>query len=196
MKKTLWCAICFALLIVFGGCSETVHINTDKNGEAVVMPVPAESIDPGPKDVRIMFRIMAEFPEGSIRPDIVSMDGRVIEEDSTITTGSHSFVIEKRGYQKTTSTVLVDDPERDGIFHLSLKMETKERLIIFDIRDKADGKILKPDQVVMLAIGEEQQQKTIADKAYVKPGRKKVVIQKSGYVPLPQEITIDPDEEP
>jgi len=149
-----------------------------------------------PSQVRILFAIRTDFPSGVTFPDIVYMSGSVLAENSMINTGKYSFSIEKRGYHKKTEEILVEDKDGDGNFVLKTTLEAKERVIIFDIRDqKAGDKVLLPDQVKIATIPDGQEQ-TLSDRSSLKPGRKKVVIQKQGYRPFSQEITLDPDEEP
>ena len=194
MNKTiLWSGLLIITLMLICACQQTVVINPDKKPQIINDDVPPAEITPS--QVRIIFNLQAEFPNGGISPDTVYMDGSALQENSMISTGMHTFVIEKRGYKNQTEQVIVKDTDGDGNFHLRSMLKTKERIIIFDIRNSTNDDVVSPDQVTMVPVPEGEAQ-SINDRAYVKPGRKKIVIQKQGYIPITRDITIDADEAP
>lgn len=181
--------------MVFGlcQCNETVRINADGQESNISTPPIVET--PLAKNARVIFTIQADFPEGAIRPDVVYMDGKILEENSTISTGSHSFVVEKKGYHQKTGTMMVTS-DKEGMYNLQMKLDSKDRIVLFDIRDAVTNSVLLPDIVSIVDTDEGEKKQNIVDRSYVKPGRKKLVIQKVGYTPISADINIKPDEEP
>jgi hypothetical protein len=209
MKQIRILLIISCLIFLSIACKQTVVIKPDQDSEMITKtetetvivhhnaPAPtmsASSVEV-PSFVRILFYVKSDYPSGVITPDSVYMDGSLLVENSSITKGQHTFEIEKRGYNKATEVLNVDDPDGDGNYPLSITLSAKERVIIFDIRDEENEEVVTPDQVNMVQMPEGQEQ-MISDRSLVIPGRKKVVIQKQGYVPFAQEISIDADEEP
>lgn len=56
--------------------------------------------------------------------------------------------------------------------------------------------IIVSDLVIISSMGEAAKSLILSDGAYVKPGSKKVVIQKEGYKSFSTDITVLPDENP
>lgn len=213
MKQIRILLIISCLIFLSIGCKQTVVIKPDQDSQMITKtdtetvivhhnnvpapsaPIMSASSVSAPSFVRILFYVKSDFPSGVVTPDSVYMDGTLLVENSSITKGQHTFEIEKRGYNKATEVLEVDDPDGDGNYPLSITLSAKERVIIFDIRDEENDEVVTPDQVNMVQMPEGQEQ-MISDRSLVIPGRKKVVIQKQGYTPFAQEISIDADEEP
>lgn len=198
-RKVLVMLLCLCCLF---GCRQTVFINPDGENPTTVRTTQDEvtvqkTTPPSvvPAQVRVLFNMQTTFPSGMISPDVVYMNGNPIQENTFVAPGLYTFVIEKRGYTKKMEEIEVKDADGDGTFSLALTLEPKERVVIFDIRDQATDQVVLPDQVLVssLPVGTS---KSLSDRSPVLPGKKKVVIQKQGYEPLSQDITIDPDEDP
>ncbi|NUM33464.1 MAG: hypothetical protein HUU50_02885 [Candidatus Brocadiae bacterium] len=197
MQKNIF--ILVLILCFFVGCKQVIEIKTDDPSATITTTTPAQSTTAPlvdyPSQIRILFGVRTDFPSGVTSPDVVYINGGVLSENSIISTGKHTFSIEKRGYHKKTEDILVEDQDGDGNYTLTTTLESKERVIIFDIRDNVSSDVLKPDQVSIVTIPDGKEQ-TLSDRSSMKPGRKKIVIQKHGYRPFSQEITIDADEDP
>ncbi len=195
-KKSIF--IIFLFLCILSSCKQVVEIKTSDSDPIVKTspsPAPVAPAVEYPAQVRILFSVRTDFPSGVTSPDVIFMNGNVLYENTLITIGKHTFSIEKRGYYKKTEEITVDDKDGDGNFTLTTTLESKERVVIFDIRDNVSNEILMPDQVNIAAIPDGKEQ-TLSDRSSIKPGRKKIVIQKQGYRPFAQEITIEADEDP
>ncbi|HNZ67406.1 MAG: hypothetical protein KBC30_07975 [Planctomycetes bacterium] len=210
MKQGLIIFILTVIVFFNINCKQTVVIRPDQEGEKIqksetetktihtsqgdttfsTLPAPTVS-----NYVRVLFYIKSDFPSGGISPDNVYMDGALLVENTSVSTGQHTFVVEKRGYHTKTETLEVTDPDGDGNYPLSTTLEAKERVVIFDIRDQATGEVIIPDQVNVVTMPEGNE-KMLADRSLILPGNKKVVIQKQGYIPFSQEILIEADEAP
>jgi len=209
MKVKTILVLCILGICFLIGCKQTVVIGDEKapivsenSGDSVtIRPNPGVSPQPSipiSNPVRVIFQIRAEFPSGSVTPDRVSMNGQVLQENTSVTPGTYNFAIEKRGYEPLSQEINVQDSDYDGIFELNVLLKTKQRIVVFDIRDVKTNAVLAPDQVTMMPLGEgtQEQKSILSDPSYVKPGRAKIVIQKQGYAPISEDILIDPDEDP
>jgi hypothetical protein len=156
-----------------------------------VSPVPQ-----GATDVRIIFSLQADYPLGRILPDAVFMDGQPIREGDTIKTGPHQFEVNKRGYNRWAQSVSVGEGAGDGVFLLGGIMEAKERIVLFNIVEKASSKLILPDQVTLEQTDAPGKGRTIKDRDSVKPGNYRVVIEKKGFRTLSHDISIPADEAP
>ncbi len=193
---------CLIGIILVVGCHQNTIITdngnipkTNPSNDVIITPDNIPSVEIVTNPVRVIFKIRAEFPNGSVMPDVVTMDGQVLQENTPITQGMHNFLVEKRGYLPKNEQVMVNDPDNDGIFGLNLLLETKQRIVILDIRDSVKNEVIIPDQITIVKIPEGQQQ-TLSDRSFIKPGQKKIVIQKQGYKSISEDITISPDEDP
>jgi uncharacterized repeat protein (TIGR01451 family) len=156
-----------------------------------VNPVPQ-----GATDVRIIFSLQADYPLARIFPDAVFMDGKPIKEGDTIKTGPHQFEVNKRGYKRWAQSVSVGEGAGDSVFRLGGIIEAKERIVLFNIVEKASSKLILPDQVTLEPTGAPGKGRTIKDRDSVKPGNYKVVIEKKGFKILSHDISIPADEAP
>jgi uncharacterized repeat protein (TIGR01451 family) len=156
-----------------------------------VSPVPQ-----GATDVRIIFSLQADYPLGRILPDAVFMDGKPIKEGDTIKTGPHQFEVNKRDYKRWAQSVSVGEGAGDGVFLLGGIIEAKERIVLFNIVEKASSKLILPDQVTLEPTGAPGKGRTIKDRDSVKPGSYRVVIEKKGFKILSHDISIPADEAP
>lgn len=180
----------FVLLSILCGCADNPAV-VDDNSNTVVVEQPVTKV----KEVVINFAIHADYPAGSLSPDAVFMDNKPLPDGAKILTGAHTFVVEKKGYKKQTRIIEVNDPENDGVFTLSFTMEAKERVVLIDVTDKLTGKPITPDQVVASQSAEGEGQ-VISHQALIKPGNKKLIIQKAGYQTISEDINVRPEEEP
>ena len=190
-------AILFVFLALLTSCgSTTATVVENKNDTVTPSTNITKIVTATPKEVRIVFSVQATYPQGAISPDAVFMDNKPLQDGVKIWTGVHTFVIEKKGYQKVTKAIEVDDPEGDREFPLAIILEPKPRLVLFDITDKITGKPVVPDQVIIVARSMEAEGNQVSHQSYVQPGAKKMVIQKKGYQSISEDINIKPDEEP
>ena len=156
-----------------------------------VSPVPQ-----GATDVRIIFSLQADYPMGRILPDAVFMDGKPIKEGETIKTGPHQFEVNKRGYKRWAQSNSVDVGAGDGVFRLGGIIEAKERIVLFNIVEKASSKLILPDQVTLEPTGAPGKGRTIKDRDSVRPGSYRLVIEKKGFKILSHDISIPAEEAP
>lgn len=156
--------------------------------------------DETPKKVKIVYAVKTDFPSGQIEPDRVTMDGNPIRDTFETMTGMHTFVIEKAGYEKNTVQLMVRDPEDTRIYYLNAVLTAKQRIVKFYITDELTGAII-PNPTVAISIpkldaAESEPLEMLSDGSFVKPGTKKLVIQKRGYENFSADITISPDDNP
>jgi hypothetical protein len=191
--KTLYCVLIFTISLALLSCAS--HTVTEDNTVQPVQPDNNPAVIKLDKEVIIVFSIQADYPAGSLSPDAVHMDIKPVSDGSKIMTGQHSFTVEKKGYKKQTRVVDVSDRDGDGVFRLDMIMEAKERIVLINITDKLSGQPITPDQVVASQSAEGEGQ-VISHQALIKPGGKKLVIQKNGYQTISEDINVKPDEEP
>ncbi len=129
-------------------------------------------------------------------PSAVFMDGKPAKEGDTIKTGSHQFEVSNSGYKRWAQFVSVGEEAGDGVFRLGVIMEAKERVVFFNIVEKASSKLILPDQVTIEPTGTPGKSRTIRDRDPVKPGSYRVMIEKKGFKTLSHSISIPADEAP
>ncbi len=174
------------------GCTERVIVEEVETDETTVVEVREA------EKVKLLFSVQGDYPAGAVKPDSVHIDGTPIGEYSSVTVGSHDFVIEKNGYERIERKgVEVVNSDGDGNFFLLGKLQSKDRVIRFDIMNKETAEPIDPDKVtVASAVDKNSRPKVISDHSYLRPGRKIIVIAKDGFKNHMEEVDLLPDEEP
>lgn len=143
--------------------------------------------------VQVKFGIQCDYPSGPTREVTVWKNDQILTENTLLTPGTYNFRIEKLGYETMYNNVQVNRNYEDH-FLLTGVLKAKERLMVFNFIDARTNKPLVADKISIAEIGGGSETQIISNQSYIKPGRKIVVIEKSGYNTLSQEFDMLPGE--
>ncbi len=135
----------------------------------------------------VQYRLVSDFDNQEVTPDLITMNEKILDKNSSFVPGKYTVKVQKRGYHDKQFEIVMEPSAEPYV--ITGVLESIAREIEASITgDFPVGEPIDPEVVALSG-------KDVRDNIF-KPGKYELVIQQPGYTSLSKQIVISPGEEP